>query len=314
MQTHHISLLTKDAKQNIHFYTQVLGLRLVKNSVNQENIHIRHLFYGDYLGTPGSVITFFVVPLLGHRTDGNHFINGFRLAIPTGSKTFWKDRLFDNGITTMETSNELIFNDPDQIPITMVETDNQLTEWQIVPHNCIDPKYQISRFLGTELHVPDVSASQAFFEQLLHLTVTDNIVELEGAEQIKLVATTDFEQVTRFGRGSIDHVALRVANEEELLQYYQLAQEQGWDIEMYRDRGWFKSLYIREPGDNRIELATPTPGFSLDEPILTLGNSLGLPPKFESQRQTIMDYYAKQGIDFSDDGDLSSQDNFNVEN
>lgn len=308
MQTHHISLLTKNAKQNIHFYTYVLGLRLVKNSVNQENIHIRHLFYGDYLGTPGSVITFFVLPLLGHRTDGNHFINGIRLAIPTGSKAYWKERLSNTGITVTETSEGLAFDDPDQIPITMIETDHQLTEWQIVPHNGIEPRYQISRFLGTELHVPDVSASQAFFEQLMHLTVTDNVVELEGAEQIKLVPTTDFSQVTRFGRGSIDHVALRVADEAELLRYYRLAEEQGWDVEMYRDRGWFKSLYIREPGDNRIELATPTPGFSLDEAILKLGNSLGLPPKFESLRPTIMAYYAKQGIDFSDDGDLSWQD------
>lgn len=75
MQTHHISLLTRDAEQNVHFYTKVLGMRLVKNSVNQENIRIRHLFYGDYLGTPGTVVTFFVLPLLGRRTDGKHFFN-----------------------------------------------------------------------------------------------------------------------------------------------------------------------------------------------------------------------------------------------
>lgn len=306
MQTHHISLLTKDAKQNIHFYTQVLGLRLVKNTVNQENIHIRHLFYGDYLGTPGSVITFFVLPLLGRRTDGNHFINGFSLAIPTGSKAFWQARLADNGIESRDTATGLAFEDPEQIPVNMIETDAQLTEWQIVPNNGIDAQYQITRFLGTELHVPDVSASQAFFEQLLGLTVTDNQVELDGAQAIKLVQTDDFEQVTRFGRGSIDHVALRVENEAELLSLYDRAKEQGWDIEMYRDRGWFKSLYIREPGDNRIELATPTPGFSLDEPILTMGNSLGLTPKFESHRQEILDYYAKQHVDFTDDGDLTN--------
>lgn len=305
VQTHHISLLTKDAKKNIHFYTQVLGLRLVKNTVNQENIHIRHLFYGDYLGTPGSVITFFALPLLGRRTDGNHFINGFRLAIPTGSRSFWIERLNTNGIETTKTADGLSFNDPEQIPVTMVETDHQLTEWQVVPNNGIDAKYQISRFLGTELHVPDIAATARFFETFLNLQVKNNIVELDGAQQIKLVATKDFEQVTRFGRGSIDHVALAVHDEAELLALYQLAQDQGWDIEMYRDRGWFKSLYIREPGDNRVELATPTPGFSLDEPILTMGNSLGLPPRFESSRQKILDYYAKQGVDFTDDGDLS---------
>lgn len=77
MRTHHISLLARDAQRNIDFYTRVLGMRLVKNSVNQENIRIRHLFYGDYLGTPGSVVTFFVVPLLGHRTDGKHFFQQY---------------------------------------------------------------------------------------------------------------------------------------------------------------------------------------------------------------------------------------------
>lgn len=298
MQTHHISLLTKDANQNIHFYTSVLGLRLVKNTVNQENIHIRHLFYGDNLGTPGSVITFFVLPLLGRRTDGNHFINGICLGIPEGSTSFWAERLKANDIAVTATDSGLTFNDPEQIPMTMIETPEVLTEWQIVPNNGIDAKYQITKFLGTELNVPDVSASADFFDRFLNLKITNEVVALEGQAQIALKQTGDFDQVTRFGRGSTDHVALRVADEQTLLDYYEKAQEQGWDIEMYRDRGWFKSLYIREPGDNRIELATPTPGFSLDEPILTMGQTLGLTPKFESHRQEILDYYAQQGVDF----------------
>lgn len=300
MQTHHISLLTKDAAQNIAFYTKILGLRLVKNTVNQENIHIRHLFYGDYLGTPGSVITFFVLPLLGRRTDGNHYINGFALAIPTGSSAFWIDRLKTAGFDPEATDTGLKFLDPDLIPVTMVETEETLTEWQINPNNGISVDHQITHFLGTELHVPDVAATKAFFEKLIDADVSDDTVHLDRHAAIKLFPTTNFEQVTRFGRGSIDHVALRVDDEATLLALYEKAQEQGWDIEMYRDRGWFKSLYIREPGDNRIEFATPTPGFSLDEPILSLGNSLGLTPKFESHRQEILDYYEKQGVDFHD--------------
>lgn len=298
MQTHHISLLTKNASANIHFYTNVLGLRLIKNSVNQENIHIRHLYYGDNLGSAGSVITFFVLPLLGHRTDGNHYLNGIRVAIPVGSSDFWQNRLTENGMTPTATKTGLTFNDPEEIPITMVETTDVLTDWQIVTDNGIDAAYQITRFLGTEINVPDVSASQEFFERFLDLTVDNGIVQLENQANISLKTTTDFEQVTRFGRGSVDHVALRVESEAALFDYYQKAEDQGWDVEMYRDRGWFKSLYIREPGDNRIELATPTPGFSLDEPILTMGQTLGLPPKFESHRQEILAYYAEQGVDF----------------
>ena len=93
MRTHHISLLARDAQRNIDFYTRVLGMRLVKNSVNQENIRIRHLFYGDYLGTPGSVVTFFVVPLLGHRKDGKHFFNNIKFSVSNGRLAFWKQRL-----------------------------------------------------------------------------------------------------------------------------------------------------------------------------------------------------------------------------
>lgn len=203
MQTHHISLLTKDAAQNIAFYTKTLGLRLVKNTVNQENIHIRHLFYGDYLGTPGSVITFFVLPLLGRRTDGNHYINGFSLAIPTGSSAFWIDRLKTAGFDPEATDTGLKFLDPDLIPVTMVETEETLTEWQINPNNGISVDHQITHFLGTELHVPDVAATKTFFEKLIGADVSNDTVHLDRHAAIKIFPTTNFEQVTRFGRGRL---------------------------------------------------------------------------------------------------------------
>ncbi|WP_268912838.1 VOC family protein [Lentilactobacillus sp. SPB1-3] len=300
MHSHHISLLTKDAKQNIDFYTRVMGLRLIKNTVNQENIKIRHLFYGDYLGTPGSVVTFFALPLLGQRTDAKHFFNGFRLAIPTGSAEFWQKRLSAENLVVKEIPDGLAFNDPEGIEIELVVTDRKLVGYQVVPDNGIPAEFQVSRLLGTELHIPDPDKTASFFHDWLGLVITgDNEVQLEDNESIRLFAT-DSDDRTRFGRGSIDHFALAVADTDELEKYYQIAKEQHLNIEEYIDRGWFKSLYVRDPGDNRIELATLGPGFSLDEPILTMGSTLGLPPAFEGNRQEIMDYYAKTGVNFAD--------------
>lgn len=303
MQTHHISLLTKDANQNVHFYTKILGMRLVKNSVNQENIRIRHLFYGDYLGTPGTVVTFFVLPLLGRRTDGSHYFYNIKLAIPEGSRDFWISRLSENGYAVTEIEGGLSFNDPDEIQVKLLETPEQLTDWRVVPNNDIPAKYQIAHFLGTEMHVPDPQATATFFHQWLNIPIEGNKVALEGAQSIELLKSSQPETRTRFGRGSIDHIALQVPSEKVLFEFWDKAEQLHLNREEYADRGWFKSIYVRDPGDNRIELATTTPGFSLEESILTMGSTLSLPPKFMDQKETIINFYAKQGVDFHDTDD-----------
>ncbi|AEB73576.1 VOC family protein [Lentilactobacillus buchneri] len=300
MRTHHISLLTRDAQQNIDFYTRVLGMRLVKNTVNQENIRIRHLFYGDYLGTPGSVVTFFVVPLLGHRTDGKHFFNNIKLSIPTGSTDFWKKRLTDHSVTVQDIDHGLVFADPDDVEVKLLETSEVLTDMRVVPDNGIPAEKQITHLMGTELHVPDPEATSAFFHNWLGIPVENNVVQLEDGQSIELFESDQQDVRTRFGRGSIDHFAIQAPTNAALFKFWDIAKEQHLNIEEYADRGWFKSLYVRDPGDNRVEIATTTPGFSLEEPILTMGQGLSLPPKFESQRQEIMDFYAKEGVDFTE--------------
>ncbi|APR08198.1 glyoxalase [Lentilactobacillus parabuchneri] len=300
MRTHHISLLARDAQRNIDFYTRVLGMRLVKNSVNQENIRIRHLFYGDYLGTPGSVVTFFVVPLLGHRTDGKHFFNNIKLSVPNGSLAFWKQRLAEHSVSTTDIENGITFQDPDDVEIKFLQTSERLTDMRVVPDNGIPADYQITHLMGTELHVPDPEATAAFFQNWLGISVKDDVVELDDQQSIELFESDQPDVKTRFGRGSIDHIALQAPTKDDLFRFWDIAKEQHLNIEEYADRGWFKSLYVRDPGDNRIEIATTTPGFSLEEPILTMGQGLSLPPKFESQRAEIMAFYAKQGVDFSE--------------
>ena len=132
---HHVSLLTGDAAATIRFYTDVLGLRLVKNTVNQENIHVRHLFFGDYQGTPGSVVTFFAIDRLGHRYDGPNQLGGIDLAIPTDSLAFWHERLQQAGCVVTKTANWLALVDPADTPVRLIPYQRTLPDALTVPND-----------------------------------------------------------------------------------------------------------------------------------------------------------------------------------
>lgn len=295
MKIHHISNLAADAAINQHFYTNILGLRLVKNTVNQENYRIRHLFYGDYEGTPGTVITFFVIPSLGRRTDGNHFIGKMTLAIPFGSIDWWHNWLIDQRIPVKVTNDQLSFTDPDQMSIILSQTDTILPLSRQVPNNPVPGKYQITGLLGMNWTGPSITQISNFFQQFLNMpTDQQNRVILSNGQFIQLQPATADAGKTRFGRGSVDHLALQVSDDTELFNFWQLAVAQGWQVELYRDRTWFKSIYLRDPSDNRLELATLSPGFSIDESRAHLGERLILPAWLEPQRTEIEAVLANQ--------------------
>lgn len=283
---HHVSLLTGDIPATTAFYRQKLGLRLVKNTVNQENVHMRHIFYGDYIGTPGTVITFFGIDRLGPRYDGHNFLSEIELAIPSGSGPYWRQRL-----------GRLAILDPNDVAIRLRETP------EVLPVNAqttsdIPGPYQITHILSATLTINDVPATSLFFQRLLGTPLSSHEVALTGS-YLKLVSTTA-SSPHRFGRGSMDHVAISVPDEQTLAQIETQAKAYHYNIEKRADRGWFKSLYIREPNDIRIEFATTSPGFTLDEPLAHLGEGLGLPPAFASQRAALLQYYHAKGVDFDD--------------
>ena len=268
---HHVSLLTGDAPATIQFYTKVLGLRLVKNTVNQENVHVRHLFFGDYQGTPGSVVTFFAIDRLGHRYDGQNQLGGIDLAIPTGSLAFWEQRLRMAGCVVTATLTSLTLVDPADTPVRLLVTDQTLPTQLVVP-NDVPGENQITGLINVDLPVADHEAEKTFFQTMLGVTPENNQFKLEAGNTLTLKPSLT-DSIKRFGRGSMEEFA---------------------------DRGWFKSLYVRDPADNRIEFATKEPGFALDEPLAHLGEGLGLPPKFEAQRQAIETYFKTKGVDFHD--------------
>lgn len=283
---HHISLLTKDRKQNVAFYTELLGMRFVKNTVNQENNRMLHYYYGDYTGSPGSVVTFFVVPHLGQRYDHDHFLATIGLKIPNNSLNYWQERLENAGVAVTQQENQLFFDDPDNVAVILTEVPEGPLKSELQVKNDIPGDKQILGLASTQLHVADLEKTADFFKRYLDWDVVAGQIKLSESEHLEIYQTKTPEKM-RMGRGSIDHVAFAVKDDAALDDLYKKAQEQNWNIEEIISRGYFKSLYIREPGGNRLEFATMSPGFTIDEPLETLGESFALPPFLADNRAEI---------------------------
>lgn len=278
MQTfiHHVSLLTGDMPTTIAFYRHQLGLRLVKNTVNQENVQMRHVFLSDANGDPGSVISFFGIDQLGPRYDqGSHLDE---IAVRVSAERY--AALARPAGQTLPPSLQL--RDPNDVRLTI-----------------LPPSARATPLAAATLVVPTVAATAQFFTRLLERPVTGSTVALNDHTHLLIQPITATGK-HRFGRGSIDHIALTVPDSATLSHLEQLATTAGDEIEERIDRGWFESLYLREPGGNRIEFATQGPGFTVDEPSGVLGQGLGLPPRFEAQREQITTYFHNKGVDFDD--------------
>lgn len=283
---HHISLLTKDGHENVRFYTEVLGMRFVKNTVNQENHRMLHYYYGDYQGAPGSVVTFFVVPHLGHRYENRNFISTIGLKLPQNSLGYWRDRLDSYQIDYTVSDRQIRFSDPDEVEVILTETDLPPLALDHQVKNEVPAENQILGLNSSQIHVSDPQATSDFFETFLGWTTVDQRIQLNPTDFLEILPT-ESDKPSHMGRGSADHIAFAVADDAALEALYQRAEEQGWYIEKMVSRGYFKSLYIREPGGNRMEFATLTPGFTIDEPLESLGESFALPPFLADQREEI---------------------------
>lgn len=283
---HHISGFTKSAKESIYFYTEILGLRLVKNTVNQENTKMRHLFFGDYQGTPGTLLTFFEISKLGQRRDFNNYFSTNYLAIPKGSLQFWKERLLQFNVESHQDDEGLEFTDFDDFKLKLIETDEQIQSEKATQHSTVPAHYQIIRIAGTSLVVENPTLTNQFLHTYLGIKSTETL-PLNNRTSFTIVKKSSELAKSRIGRGSIDHIAYSAATAADLEELYQMALANQFKIEEYVDRGYFKSLYVKEPNGLRIEIATELPGFLIDEDLATLGENLALPAFLETKRTTI---------------------------
>ena len=304
---HHITAVTGNASLNVAFYTQVLGMRLTKKTVNQDDVSAYHLFYGDELGHPGTDLTFFDWPDAGHHHQGIGTVSAISLGV-TGSDAlnWWVKRLDDFQITHqgIQTSGEdgrlvLPFTDPEGQHLELVDDEGKLeyTPW---PKNPVPFEMAIHGFTSVRLAMGKLEPTKRFLTEVLgfrlsrtyqtsHQT-TMNIFEvgIGGPGKEVYVELRPEWPIRRFvGIGGVHHVAFRTPNDEEHRLWRNHIAEVYPSVTPVIDRFYFRSIYFREPGGVLFEIATDGPGFDVDEEVSALGESLSLPPFLEPHRQEI---------------------------
>jgi glyoxalase family protein len=301
---HHLTAVTANAGGNHAFYTGVLGMRLVKKTVNQDDVSAYHLFYADGLASPGSDLTFFDWPV-GREQRGTHSIVRTALRVAgEASLSFWRERLRAAGVTHGETAERdgrltLDFEDPEGQRLALVDDGGAGLShpWD---RSTVATEHQIRGLGPITLSVPDLGPTDMVLTQVMNMRQarsyplasngpTVHVYEMgEGgpAAELHLAGEPDAPPA-RQGAGGVHHVAFRTPNVEEY---------EGWAERLRRlrvassgpvDRFYFRSLYFREPNGILFEIATDGPGFATDEPLERLGERLALPPFLEPRRATI---------------------------
>jgi glyoxalase family protein len=297
---HHVTAIAGPAQENLDFYAGVLGMRLVKRSVNQDDPGTYHLFYADAEGRPGTDLTFFPWSHLAPSRAGHGLSSEVGLAIPAGSLSFWTQRLAHYGITTAPTerrfgANVIPLTDPHGLRVALVETEQAqrrpFTPWE---HSTVPAERQIRGLETARLREHDLEPTTAFLTQVLgfELLGTEDGWHRYGVSGGLSGAYVDIQAApeTRrgaWGVGSIHHLAWRVDDATHQQAVRQLVETAGRRPTPVIDRFWFQSVYFTEPGGVLFELATDGPGFAVDEDPAHLGESLVLPPWLEGHRAQI---------------------------
>lgn len=286
---HHVTAVTAQIGRNMEFYTQVLGLRLVKRSVNQDDVSAYHLFYADTAGSPGTDMTFFDWPAMGPNQPGAGTIALTSFRIANGSLDFWESRLGDAGTSPERGEESILFADPEGQRLELVGDDG-LPGSGVVWDKFVPAEHAIRGILGVDLESARPDATRRVLTEVLGYTaMKDDVFEAAGPEshgRLRIVPPSS-GRFGRVGAGGVHHVAFRVTDDAELLQMQERIEAFGLKTSGYVDRFWFHSLYFREPGGILFELATEGPGFGADEAVEHLGERLVLPPFLEGRRHEI---------------------------
>ena len=295
---HHVTSIAGDPQENLDFYTRILGMRLVKKSVNQDDPGTYHLFYADAAGHPGSDVTFFPWIHLGPGRKGVGLTTEVSLAVPADRLGFWSERLAREGVATGEMVDRfgertLPLTDPHGLELTLVETTDtrEFAAWESSP---VEEAAQIRGIHSVRLWEADRAKTASFLTEALGFSARGDD---EGWHRFAcaaggsgtLVDVQEAPGVRRggWGRGSVHHVAWRVSDDAAQLAVRRALIESGRQPTPVIDRFWFKSVYFQEPGGVLFEIATDGPGFDIDEDVERLGEQLILPPWLEPRRMQI---------------------------
>jgi glyoxalase family protein len=292
---HHITAIAGDPRRNLDVYTRVLGLRLVKKSVNQDAPDTYHLFYADGEGRPGTDITFFPWPAMAPFRRGTGHAVEVAFSVDPGSLAYWARRLESEGVELGEASERfgspaLPFEDPDGLALVLIETDSPLDTlpWNDSP---VPAEHQLRGFHGVRLLVRDGHRTGRFLSEVMglaHGPSEDGWQRYgDGPGAFVEVREEPGTPPGAWGTGGVHHVAFRVEDDGEQADVRGQVVAAGGAPTPVIDRFWFRSVYFKEPGGVLFELATVEPGFNVDEDPEHLGEALILPPWLEPQREEI---------------------------
>ncbi|MNK21115.1 putative ring-cleaving dioxygenase MhqO [compost metagenome] len=292
---HHITAIADNAKRNLDFYTKVLGVRLVKKTVNFDDPGTYHFYFGNEQGDPGTILTFFPWEGIGKGTAGAGMATHIGYAVPQGSLDFWKNRLGEHQISLQE--NEIFgeklisFNDPDGLQLQFIETKDDRKAWTTTD---INSEHALKGFHNITLSLKEADPTLKVLTDILGYSIQqqhDNRYRLttdsiDTANIVDIIADKNLSY-GKNAAGTNHHVAFRVKDDNVLMEYREKVLSAGLDITPKIDRDYFFSLYFREPGGVLFEIATDNPGFTVDESLSSLGSALKLPKQYESYRSQI---------------------------
>jgi glyoxalase family protein len=292
---HHVTAIGADAQRNVDFYSGVLGLRLVKKTVNFDDPGSYHLYYGDRVGTPGTLVTFFIWPgaTKGQSAAGEPVALAFE--VPEGSLNWWKQRLSEAGISVLDEGPRfgaaaIAVRDPDGMTVELIESAavRHTAHW---PGAGIPKDRAITRIHSVTLSLRDETRSAALYRDDLTFVP----IEQENGRSrfgVGEGAARSFVDVVRpaaavrgrMGAGTIHHMAFRTESDASQREWLEKITQLGLQVTPVMDRKYFHSIYFREPGGVLFEIATDGPGMAVDEPEERLGETLSLPREYESVR------------------------------
>jgi glyoxalase family protein len=293
---HHITAISGKAQENVDFYAGVLGMRLVKKSVNQDDPGTYHLFYADAAGHPGTDLTFFPWEQLAPPTMGHGLAVEVQLEVPVGSIPYWGGRLEKYGATISKVEKRfgadvLPVVDPHGMRVALVahETSRAFEPWT---DSSVPVERQVRGLYGARLWERELASTASFLESTMGFR---KLAEEDGwtrygfdeASGIVDIRETPSERRGRWGIGAVHHLAWRVDDDQHQLAVRAQVENGGANATPVIDRFWFKSVYFKEPGGVLFELATDGPGFAVDEDPAHLGESLVLPPFLQPYREKI---------------------------
>ena len=304
---HHVTAITAKAAENVAFYTEALGMRLVKKTVNQDDVRAYHLFYADERGRAGTDVTFFDWPFVGPTQRGTGTINAIALRIAADSIDWWADRFQRLGIAHEPVRERtgrqvLAFSDMEGQRLELVADERaKLPPGTPRGGGPVPPEMGIRGLFGVTLTVADMDSTASVLTEVMGFRPLARPEDLPGhLDQVEVFETGPGGpgaevrvEVPRDaasgqpGRGGVHHVAFRTSSVERQRAWRRRVESAGLQVTPLIDRFYFSSIYFREPGGVLFEIATDGPGFATDEPIEHLGERLALPPFLEPRRAEI---------------------------